>query len=137
MIHNIADNGHANESLKAAEAECAEGRTAPRISLQTMEDAIESVHYTTADRAFGSAPVAETRHATLCMIRMRNGFMVFGHSAPMSVGNFDPELGKKLAYEQCIRQLWPLMAFATKDATKTTPAPESGSMHRGSAQHYD
>lgn len=108
---------HANESLKAAEAECAEGRTAPRISLGKMEDAIVDVAYTTASKAFydGDPVNPGSYYMTLCLVTMRNGFMVIGDSCPMSSENFDPELGKKLAYEKAIRQIWPLMAFAAKD----------------------
>lgn len=46
---------------------------------------------------------------------MRNGFIMVGKSAPTSPENFNAELGRKLAYEDCIRQLWPLMGFALRD----------------------
>jgi hypothetical protein len=46
---------------------------------------------------------------------MRNGFTVIGKSAPASAANFNAELGKKLAYEDAIRQLWPLMGFSLRD----------------------
>jgi hypothetical protein len=41
--------------------------------------------------------------------------MVIGKSVPASPDNFNPDLGRKLAYEDCIRQLWPLMGFALKE----------------------
>lgn len=52
---------------------------------------------------------------TICLLVTRNGFTVIGHAAPADTANFNPALGRKLAREQAIRQLWPLMAFAMKD----------------------
>jgi hypothetical protein len=43
---------------------------------------------------------------------LRSGFVVIGTSAPMSPANFDREKGAIFAYEDAIRQLWPLFAFA-------------------------
>lgn len=103
-----------NESLQAAEKECAEGRTAPRISLNDIVGAIRDTHYTTADLALGIVDW-DLAILTLCILKMKNGFIVIGKSAPMSRENFNAELGKKLAYEDCVRQLWPLMAFAAKE----------------------
>jgi len=45
----------------------------------------------------------------------RNGFTLIGKSAPASPDNFDPVLGRKLAYEDAVRQLWPLMGYALRD----------------------
>jgi len=38
-----------------------------------------------------------------------------GKSAPASADNFNADLGRKLAYEDAIRQLWPLMGFALRE----------------------
>jgi hypothetical protein len=46
---------------------------------------------------------------------LKNGFTVIGKSAPASAANFNAELGKKLAYEDAIRQVWPLMGFSLRD----------------------
>jgi hypothetical protein len=59
---------------------------------------------------------------SICILVMKNGFTVIGKSAPASPENFNAEFGKKLAYEDCIRQLWPLMGFALRDAAGTRPA---------------
>ena len=37
------------------------------------------------------------------------------HAAISASANFNAELGRKLAYEDAIRQLWPLMGFALRD----------------------
>jgi len=52
---------------------------------------------------------------SICILMMKNGFIVIGKSAPASAANYDAELGRKFAYEDAIRQLWPLMGFALRD----------------------
>lgn len=116
------------ESLKATEAECAEGR-APRVSLADIEANIGTTWYFTAGEAvhalasFGwlggvydsnDAP-ASLGVLTICLLVTRNGFMIIGKSAPASPDNFDAELGRKLAYEDAVRQLWPFMGYALRE----------------------
>lgn len=124
-----------SESLKATEAECAEGRTAPRVSLADIEANISYRYWFTAGAALaklGMAEEANTGHPfyhgndagsapesldllTLCLLVTRNGFTIIGKSAPASADNFDAELGRKLAYEDAVRQLWPLMGYALRE----------------------
>lgn len=52
---------------------------------------------------------------TICLIVTRNGFTIIGKSAPASTDNFDADLGRKLAYEDAVRQLWPLMGYALRE----------------------
>jgi len=108
-----------SEALKATEAECAEGRTAPRVSLADIEAKIAEEHYVVGAQAVNAAggfsAYASLDTLTLCMLVMDNGFVLIGKSAPASVDNFDPMLGRKLAYEDAIRQVWPLMGFALRE----------------------
>jgi hypothetical protein len=46
------------------------------------------------------------------MVRLRNGFILIGKSAPLSPDNYDLEKGQTFAYEDALRQTWPLFAFA-------------------------
>lgn len=46
---------------------------------------------------------------------MQNGFTVIGKSAPASPENFNAELGRQFAYDDAVRQLWPLMGYALRD----------------------
>ncbi len=46
---------------------------------------------------------------------MQNGFTVIGKSAPASPENFDPEKGKRFAYEDAVKQLWPLEGYALRE----------------------
>ncbi len=105
-------------TLEATEAECAANAVAPRVSLQDIETAIACRYDFTADKALEMLGVPYTSSwnvMSICMLQMKNGFMVIGKSAPASAINFNAELGRKLAYEDAIRQLWPLMGFALRD----------------------
>jgi hypothetical protein len=107
--------------LAATEKECAEGRTAPRVSLDDIEAAIAGVFYRQGDefldRRIEISGELRTSVATLtiALVVLNNGFTVIGKSAPASPANFDPALGKKLAYEDAVRQIWPLMGFALRE----------------------
>lgn len=105
---------HASSSLEATERECAAGRSAPRVSLPDIQGAISEVHYRKGGDCVG-VQAGPLTALTLAFVVMRNGFTIIGKSAPASPENFDPELGKKLAYEDAVRQIWPLMGFALRD----------------------
>lgn len=120
-----------SEALAATEAECAKGRTAPRVSLADLEANITSEFYFTAAQAVnatmrdGTLLVNDDDGRTLvpdsfgvltiCLLATRNGFTLIGKSAPADAANFDPLLGRKLAYEDAVRQLWPLMGYALRE----------------------
>jgi hypothetical protein len=103
-------------SLAHTDQEAAAVAVAPRVTLADIEAAIDARYDTTADRAVGGSPIVpELRVLSICILVMRNGFTVIGKSAPASPANFDPDLGRKFAYEDAVRQLWPLMGFALRD----------------------
>jgi len=93
-----------SESLQATEdASLAIAKTKKRVTLDSMVDKIQRCEYINPE----SLP-----HMTICVMRMENGFAVVGQSAPADPKNYDKEHGQKLAYENCIRQLWPLEAYS-------------------------
>ncbi len=104
-------------SLQSTDAEAAAVATAPRVALADIEAAIAARHDLTADKAVGEgAPVHDQlKLLSICLLVMKNGFTVIGKSAPASAANFNAALGRKLAYEDALRQLWPLMGFALRD----------------------
>ena len=111
-------------SLKATEAECAANATAPRVSLASMEAKIAARYDFTADTAVREAPVHGTlKLLSICILVMKNGFSVIGKSAPASAANFNAELGRKLAYEDAIRQLWPLEGYALRERLLMSGGP--------------
>ena len=105
-------------SLQQSDQDAADVAVAPRVSLADIEGAIAARYDTTADKCFdaGSVPVMdELKLLSVCFLVLKNGFTIVGKSAPASPANFNAELGRKFAYEDCIRQLWPLMGFALRD----------------------
>lgn len=52
---------------------------------------------------------------TFCVIVLKNGFTVVGKSACASPENFDAELGQKIARQDAVSQVWPLMGYALKE----------------------
>lgn len=106
------------DSLKASDAEAGSHAVAPRVTLADIEAAIAERHDFPASKALSALgaphnPALEV--LSICILVMRNGFTVIGKSAPASPQNFNPAFGQKLAYEDCIHQLWPLMGFALRD----------------------
>lgn len=104
-------------SLELTEAECAEGRTAPRVSLDDIKANIAAQYTFTGSAAIGpNVPGHPSLDIlTICLVVLRNGFVIVGKSAPASAENFDYVLGAKLAYEDAIRQIWPLMGYALRE----------------------
>lgn len=109
-------------TLQATEDECAAGRTAPRVSLASMEAKIVKKHFVDGATAAGvsvdvnpNGKIVGLGLLTVCILEMQNGFIMIGKSAPASPENYDFDLGKKLAYEDAIRQLWPMEGYALRD----------------------
>ncbi len=113
------------------------GLTAPRVTPADIEANIASEHYFTAEEGFRGAEVraaceaaqagdtaAERREwadapdplslLTFCVLVLRNGFTVTGESACASPANFDAELGRKIARQNAINKVWPLMGYHLK-----------------------
>lgn len=104
----------------------AKGLTAPRITLADIESNIASEHYFRADEGVFGAEYSplETRPQsgvklgdyplsllTFCVLVLRNGFTVTGTSACASPENFDAEVGRKIARQNAINKVWPLMGY--------------------------
>lgn len=51
---------------------------------------------------------------TFCVLVLKNGFTVTGESACASPENFDAEIGKKIARQNAINKIWPLMGYELK-----------------------
>jgi hypothetical protein len=94
-----------------------------RVSLDDIEAEITCVHYLNAGEAVldtGMDPTTSEGRVTIALLTMANSFVVVGKSAPMDPANFDPEKGKRFAYEDAVRQLWPLMAYSRLDRAPVT-----------------
>lgn len=106
------------DSLRIGDEEArAVQKTPHRVSLDSMEAKIAGEYSFTLDKAISpGAPVLRGMEVmTVCVIVMRNGFMVIGKSAPADPANFNADLGHKFAREDAIRQLWPLEGYALRE----------------------
>lgn len=104
------------ESLQVTDALSAAIAVAPRVQLKDIEAAIATRYdLNAADMVKHEAVPLPLTLLSVCILVMKNGFTVIGKSAPASPENFNAELGRKFAYEDAIRQLWPLMGFALRD----------------------
>ena len=105
----------------------AKGMTAPRITPADIEAEIDSVHFFVASDAIQHEnavhehkdgwKLGATQLLTFCVIQLRNGFTVTGESACASPENFNAEIGRKIARENAINKVWPLLGFL--------PAPQA------------
>lgn len=101
----------------------AKSLTAPRIAPADIEANIASDFYFTATEGvlgaseMGTIPAGRARSLdllTFCVLVLRNGFTVTGESACASPENFDPEIGRKIARQNAVAKIWPLMGYELK-----------------------
>ena len=112
----------------------AKGKTAPRVTPADIEANIASEHYFTAAQGTLGALAIDAYHdnqsieiepydvtskapldlLTFCVLILQNGFTVTGESACASPENFDAEIGRKIARQNAVQKIWPLMGYALK-----------------------
>ena len=104
---------------------------APRITPADIEAEIYSEHYFTAEEGVWGAYkrnddvhhgntiqkiAAETLPLlTFCVLVLRNGFTVTGESACASPENFNADIGRRIARENAVNKIWPLMGYQLKE----------------------
>ena len=113
----------------------AKGLTAPRVTPADIEAEIASEHYFTAAQGMraafeeGGLPARDLKYEplellTFCVLVLKNGFTVTGESACASPANFDEEIGRKIARQNAVNKIWPLLGFSLRDA-----------IHEGQTKH--
>ena len=107
----------------------AKGLTAPRVTPADIEANITGEVYFTAADGYRNSPCYDPNgHAheplpapaplellTFCVLVLRNGFTVTGESACASPENFNPDIGRRIARENAVSKIWPLMGYALKE----------------------
>ena len=92
--------------------------TAPRITPADLQaNIVVETYFTAAD---GAINAGEPYHdaltlLTFCVLVLKNGFTVTGESACASRENFDAEIGQKIARQNAVSKIWPLMGYALKE----------------------
>ena len=103
----------------------AKGLTAPRVTPADIEANIASEFYfTAADGVRGellsSLPELGVNFGgdnplsliTICVLITRNGVRLVGvNEGPVSIQNFDADMGRRMARQKAIDQLWPMLGY--------------------------
>lgn len=123
-----------NDNLIETEIQ-AKGLTAPRITPADIEANIIREVYFTAEHGLAGAIAALELHQrtpdvghenalrllTFCVLVLRNGFTVTGESACASPENFNAEIGRKIARENAVNKMWPLMGYELRSKLAAVP----------------
>lgn len=84
-------------------------KTDNRVTLASIKDKIDAIDYYNPFRH---------PHMNICMITMRNGFVLVGKSAPADPLNYNEALGRQFAFEDALKQAWPLEAYLLRETMK-------------------
>lgn len=96
------------------------GLTAPRVTSADLEAAIDvELYFTAAQVVYALHEIRPSTRGeeclTLCVLTLKNGFTIVGKSACASPENFDTDLGRKIARQDAVNQMWPLLGYALKE----------------------
>lgn len=89
----------------------------------TAADGYRYKHYFEAERVKATPQPLEL--LTICVLILRNGFTVVGKSGVASPENFNESIGNRIARENAVREIWPLMGYQLRSALANTPPPIS------------
>lgn len=103
----------------------AKGLTAPRVTPADIEANIVAEYYFTAKDGIVGCEGATPSHSqlgllTFCVLVLQNGFTVVGKSACASPENFDAELGRKIARQDAVDDIWTLMGYELRSKIAAT-----------------
>lgn len=100
--------------MSVTEQELKAKSTAIRVTADALADNIATINYLNVGEALDAEgqPVPEnTKLLTICVLTLRNGFVVTGESACASPENFDRDIGQRIALENAKNKIWPLMGY--------------------------
>ena len=105
---------------------------APRVTPGDIEACIVREHFFNAAEAVLFAPnssnVVRADYVpsaeplallTFCVLTLKNGFTVTGESACASPANFNAEIGRRIARENAVAKIWPLMGYELRSKLAT------------------
>lgn len=85
---------------------------APRVTLAQIEQTIACEYTFTAAQAVTGCPAHESLGLlTFCVLVLNNGFTVTGESACASPENFNADIGRRIARENAVAKVWPLLGY--------------------------
>lgn len=125
-----------NDTIEQEIVACG-ANVAPRITPADIEANITNEYYFTAQEAVTRGAVNEIGFKrengkfipifkdkeqqalsllTFCVLILKNGFTVTGESACASPENFDAVIGTRVARQNAVNKIWPLMGYALKES---------------------
>lgn len=87
---------------------------APVVTSSICDLEVVNEYYRNLGSAI-KAPDGPAGNVTLCVLILRNGFVMVGKSACVHRENFNEELGQRLAREDALRQIGPFMGWREAD----------------------
>lgn len=114
--------------MGVTEGELEERAVAPRVSLEDVKRQIVHEYcFTAADGVRSAGKVtgkmmgraASLELLTFCVLVLRNGFTVTGQSACADARNYDQDLGERIAREDAVKKIWPLLGYELRSKLST------------------
>lgn len=98
------------------------GKTAARITPAHIDSLIVDRVFFTADQGHDAeqsndalmTSYGSLQMLTFCVLVLRNGFTVTGESACASPENFDPKIGRDIAFKNAREKIWLLEGYLLK-----------------------
>lgn len=90
-------------------------KTANRVNLENLKTKIAQVE-------FHHPSICP--HMTVAFVQMRNGYVVIGKSAPADPANFNLDLGQQFAFEDAVRQIWPMEGYVLREDMHRAENPD-------------
>lgn len=87
-------------ALTEIDRQSEEVRTGFRITLADLRARVNNVEY------------IHRGVLTIAIVQLDNAYFLVGKSAPVDPTNYNEEYGRNLAFDDALRQAWPLLAFA-------------------------
>lgn len=78
---------------------------APRLTPSSIDAVIEGVQF----HVFVGTTL------TVCCLTLRNGYCVTGESAAVSLANFDPDIGRDIAFKNARDKIWALEGYLLRN----------------------
>jgi hypothetical protein len=104
----------------------AKGKTAERVKPSDIEANVAGEYSFVVGKVLKDAPVMDALNLlTICVLVLRNGFTVTGESACASPENFDEEIGRKIARQNAVQKIWPLMGYELKQRLHAEAADQA------------
>lgn len=86
-----------------------------KVTNVEIENEIMNEYYRNAGSAVKALEGSPLYNVTLCFLHLRNGFVIVGKSACVVAANFNEDIGRQLAREDAVKQVWPFLGFRLAD----------------------